>query len=330
MDEILQQHGLKQCLEAFIEDCRSRDYSEGTLAGYRKDISVFIRWAWQQNVVTADQLTRDHLTAYQLYLPQHHTRSGKPLKPLTQKTYVLRLYAMLRWLTRQGTISFNPADQTPLPSVEKPLPDVLSEGEVQQLIAAIDVQAPFGVRDRAIIETLYANGMRGLEAARLTLEDLSLESGWVMIQQGKWKKDRRVPLTDTAVYWISEYLDYERVKAKRAKEYQEVFLTAQGIPYQSKGISFLVSRYLKQTGLRTKGGSHLLRHSIATHMLQNGADIRYIQQMLGHSSLLSTQVYTRVQDAALKDVHDKTHPARIKSIQNNALIKRDNTDDAEA
>ncbi len=315
MDDILQQHSLKQCLEAFIEDCRSRDYSEGTLAGYRKDITVFIRWAWQQNVVTVDQLTSDHLMAYQLYLPQHPTQSGKPLKPLTKKTYVLRLYAMLRWLTRQGVLAFNPADKVPVPNVEKPLPDVLSEWEVQHLIAAIDVHAPFGVRDRAIIETLYANGMRGLEAARLTLEDLSLESGWVMIRQGKWKKDRRVPLTDAAVYWISEYLSHERPKAKCAKEYQEVFLTAQGAAYQSKGISSLVSRYLKQAGLRAKGGSHMLRHSIATHMLQNGADIRYIQQMLGHSDLASTQIYTRVQDTALKDVHDKTHPAKRQDIE---------------
>ena len=308
---------LNHCLESFCEDCQSRDYSLGTVAGYRKDITVFIRWAWQQDLLTIDQIGSDQLTAYQLYLPNHPTKSGKPLKPLTRKTYVLRLYAMLRWLTKQGVIPFNPADHVPLPGVETPLPDVLSEWEVQHLIAAIDVHTPFGVRDRAIIETLYANGMRGMEAAKLTSDDLSLESGWVMIRQGKWKKDRRVPLTDAAVCWLDEYLRYERPKSKRAHDYHEVFLTAQGVPYQPKGISYLVSRYLKQTGLRARGGSHILRHSIATHMLQNGADIRYIQQMLGHSDLSSTQIYTRVQDPALKAVHQQTHPAKLQRSKRN-------------
>lgn len=304
---------LVACLEAFCEDCQSRDYSLGTIAGYRKDITVFIRWAWQQGRLTIDQIDSDQLTAYLLYLSVHPTKSGKPLKPLTQKTYVLRLYAMLNWLTRQGIIAFNPADRVPVPNVEKPLPDVLSEWEVQHLIAAVDVHAPYGVRDRAILETLYANGMRGMEAAKLTTDDLSLDDGWVMIRQGRWKKDRRVPLTDAAVQWLGDYLNYDRPKVKTAKDYREVFLTAQGVPYQSKGISMLVSRYLKQTGLRAQGGSHILRHSVATHMLQNGADIRYIQQMLGHSSLSSTQIYTRVQDPALKRVHDEMHPAKLKT-----------------
>ncbi|MEE8058593.1 MAG: tyrosine-type recombinase/integrase [Pseudomonadales bacterium] len=124
-------------------------------------------------------------------------------------------------------------------------------------------------------------------------------------------KLRRVPLTEVAVQWLREYVNNERPKAKGAKDYQHVFLTCQGVPYQAKGISFLVSRYLKQSGLRARGGSHILRHSVATHMLQNGADIRAIQLMLGHSELSSMQIYTRVQDPVLKRVHAETHPARV-------------------
>ncbi len=301
---------LKQCLDAFIEDCRSRGYSEGTLGGYRKDIGVFINWAWEQDCLSANDITRQLLEAYQQYLVGYRTRYGTILKPSTQKTYLMRLQSLLCWLARQGVLAYNPAERLVLPDTGIKLPQVLSVDEMVYLIASVDIQIPFGVRDRAIIETLYSTGMRGMEAANLTLDNLELETGWVMIRQGKWKKDRRLPIGDSAIDWLEQYIRYERPKAKRAAEYDNVFLTAQSRPFKSKGISALVHRYLAKARLREQGGSHLIRHSMATHMLENGADIRYIQQMLGHSDLSSTQIYTQVQDPALKDVHDKTHPAK--------------------
>ena len=300
---------LSQCLDAFVEDCKSRDYSPGTLAGYRKDIGVFIQWAWKRQCLNIHQVTADVLDAYQHHLILYRTRQNAPLKASTRKTYLMRLQALLQWLTRQGILNYCPVECLILPETNAALPKVLSVSEMEALITFVDVQAPYGVRDRAILETLYSTGMRGIEAARLRIGDLEPDSGWVTIRQGKWKKDRRIPIGDSAVSWLQQYLNYERPKAKRATDYDQVFLSNNNQPYQDKGISSLVHRYLQNSGLRTQGGSHLIRHSMATHMLQNGADIRYIQQMLGHSDLSSTQIYTRVEDRTLKAVHRNRHPA---------------------
>ncbi len=302
---------LTHCLNVFIEDCRTRDFSAGTLQGYRKDIGVFIDWAWRQGCVTAQAIDGALLDAYEAYLSQYQTRFGTVLKPLTRQTYLLRLYALLRWLTRQGVITVNPAENRPLPRGNAGVPNILSVDEMARLMAAVDVHAPYGVRDRAILETLYSTGMRGQELARLIIDDLNQETGWVMIREGKGKKDRRIPIGESAVEWIQAYLTEERPKAKWARQYAEIFLSNQSRPFRSKGISALVARYIQHAGLREKGGSHLVRHSMAAHMLENGADIRYIQQMLGHADLKSTQIYTQVSHPALKAVHSQTHPAKM-------------------
>lgn len=303
---------LTQCLDAFVEDCRSRDYSAGTLHGYRKDIQIFIHWAWRQGCLHPQQVTREILDTYQHFLLNYVTRWGSPLKPLTRKTYLLRLQALLRWLNRQGILEYNLGDALSLPKKRQTLPKVLSIAEMERLLASIDVQVPYGVRDRAILETLYSTGIRAIEAANLTPDNLDFDSGWVMIRQGKWKKDRRIPIGDVALDWLAQYLRDERPKAKRAAEYSQVFLTVQSQPFTAKGISALVSRYLRQTGLRAQGGSHLIRHSMATHMLQNGADCRYIQQMLGHSDLSSTQIYVQVLDRELAAAHRDTGISKLK------------------
>lgn len=305
---------LSQCLDAFMADCRSREYSEGTLLGYRKDINLFIKWAWQQNSLTPDEVTADLLDDYQQHLMTYRTRYATALKLSTRKTYLMRLHALLNWLSKQGIILYNPIESIQLPTNGVTLPNVLSVYEINKLISTVDVHKPYGVRDRAIIETIYSTGMRAIEIANLSLVDLDFDAGWVMIRQGKWKKDRRIPIGDTAVSWLHDYLRDERPKSKRSKDYSQIFLTAQSHPFKAKGISALVGRYLKQSGLRKQGGSHLIRHTMATHMLQNGADIRYIQQMLGHSSLSSTQIYTQVQDRDLKKEHRAKHPATFYRI----------------
>ncbi len=302
---------LKQCLDAFIEDCRSRDYSPGTLAGYRKDINIFINWAWQQHCLTPNDITARLLEDYQQHLITYRTRYNTPLKPATRKTYLMRLQALLHWLSKQGVMMYSPIESIVLPESGITIPKTLSMTEMDRLISAIDIHKPYGVRDRAILETLYSTGMRAIEAASLTPDNIDFDTGWVMIRQGKFKKDRRIPIGDTAMNWLNQYLKDERPKSKRAAEYTQVFLSAQSHPFTAKGISALVGRYLKQSGLRKQGGSHLIRHSMASHMLQNGADIRYIQQMLGHSSLSSTQIYTQVQDRDLKTEHRAKHPAKL-------------------
>ena len=302
---------LKQCLDAFIEDCRSCDYNLGTLAGYRKDINIFIKWAWHQNCLTPSDVTPDLLEAYQQYLMNYRTRYNTPLKASTRKTYLMRLKALLNWLSKQGIIEYSPSESIILPKMVVTLPKVLSVAEMERLLASVDVHSPYGVRDKAILETLYSTGIRSIEAANLTPDNIDFDSGWVMIRQGKFKKDRRIPIGDTAMNWLTQYLNYERPKSKRSKQYTQVFLSVQSHPFTAKGVSALVSRYLKQSGLRKQGGSHLIRHTMASHMLQNGADIRYIQQMLGHSSLSSTQIYTQVQDRDLKTEHRAKHPAKL-------------------
>ena len=301
---------LRQCLEAYLEDRRTRHYSENTLAKYREHVGRFIHWAWQQGVLNPADLSGAVLHAYQRYLLDYrHPTRGTALSPLTRHGLLVRVQTFLHWLARQGLIP--PLTMT-LPKAERPLPRVLSVSEMERLLHTVDVQVPFGVRDRAMLETLYATGVRGGELARLCQEDLELDSGWLMVRQGKGQKDRRVPLGERAVDWLTQHLRDERPRSRGAKQHEEVFLTHLGVPYGAKGVSGLVNRTLKKAGLGERGGSHLIRHSMATHMLQNGADIRFSQVMLGHNDLASTQIYTRVLDPALKAVHTAAHPARLR------------------
>jgi integrase/recombinase XerD len=196
---------------------------------------------------------------------------------------------------------------------------ILTVAEVEQVINACDVAdaSGLGVRDRAMLETLYSTGMRRAELVGLRVDDVDIERGTVLIRQGKGKKDRVVPIGDRACRWIEKYLYSVRPEYLEAEDTGDLFLARHGEAMQGKQLSVIVKKAIEVAALdrfrdtHPNAACHLFRHACATHMLENGADIRFIQALLGHSDLSTTEVYTRVSILQLKAVHEKTHPARL-------------------
>jgi integrase/recombinase XerD len=215
-------------------------------------------------------------------------------------------------LARNNHVLYNPAADIELSKLEQRLPKcVLTASEAEQVINQTDIHTKLGIRDRAILETFYSTGMRRAELMGLRPCDLDMERGTVVIRQGKGKKDRMIPIGERALAWINRYQVEVRpglLVGDRAGDV--LFLTHLGKPFAPDQMSELVAGYVKAANIGKEGSCHLFRHTMATVMLENGAGIRYIQAMLGHAKLETTQIYTRVSIRKLKEVHTKTHPAR--------------------
>lgn len=179
-----------------------------------------------------------------------------------------------------------------------------------KVIALADVTDPIGLRDRAMLEVLYSTGLRRMELARLRVYDLDAGRGLVFVHQGKWQKDRWVPVGERAIHWVQRYLDEVRPGLVMPPDDGTLFLSRLGQPFNASWLSTTIAQYVDRANLGKRGGCHLFRHTMATVMLENGADIRFIQAMLGHADLKSTQIYTHVAVAQLKAIHAATHPAK--------------------
>ena len=185
---------------------------------------------------------------------------------------------------------------------------VLSEEETERVLVLPDLREPLGVRDRAILETFYSTGMRRTELCHLTIYDVDRERGTVFISQGKGKKDRVIPIGERALAWVNKYLHEVRPQLAFEPDDGFLFLTGTGEPFQPDPLTQVVRRYVEAANLGKIGACHIFRHTMATLMLEHGADIRYIQQMLGHADLASTQIYTQVSIRQLQKIHAATHP----------------------
>ena len=199
-----------------------------------------------------------------------------------------------------------------MPRSEQHLPKViLTAGEVETVLGGPDLATPTGLRDRAIMEALYSTGLRRTELTRLAVGDLDHERGVVFVRQGKGKKDRVTPIGERALAWVKKYLADARPALAPASgpNSRTLFLTERGGPIPVKYLSWIVTGYIARSGVGKSGSCHLFRHTLATLMLENGADVRHVQAMLGHACLQTTQLYTHVSIKALQAVHARTHPA---------------------
>ena len=211
-------------------------------------------------------------------------------------------------MAREHYILHNPASELELPRTGFRLPKaVLSIEEVERVLAQPDIHDVLGLRDRAILETLYSTGMRRLELANLKLHDLDLERGTIFINQGKGQKDRMIPIGERAAQWVAKYLEARQ----DAVSSDTVFLSNAGEPFSLDHLSDLVRTYVDAAQIGKRGACHMFRHTMATLMLEGGADIRYIQAMLGHADLKTTQIYTHVAIRQLQEIHRATHPAKL-------------------
>lgn len=296
--------------EEYLTGLEVRNFSPLTVNNRRLSLIAFLRWCQERDLYRPQDVTRPILESYQRAMHRHRKANGNPLGFTTQRGRLVAIKDYFRWLCRQNVILHNPASELEMPRSEKKLPKgTLSAVEIERIIAAPDVTQPLGIRDRAILETLYSSGIRRIEVVRLALGDLNIERRVLMIRQGKGKKDRVAPIGERALQWVTKYLADVRPEMLLDPREQALFLSGYGDSAMSADyLSRLVSQYVRAAGI-AHGGCHLFRHSCATLMLENGADIRFIQQMLGHANLSTTQIYTEVSIQQLQRIHAMTHPA---------------------
>ncbi|HXY25945.1 MAG TPA: site-specific tyrosine recombinase XerC [Candidatus Acidoferrum sp.] len=296
-------------LEEFLIWMKLRNTAEYTQYHRRACIARFIRWASWRRIANPKAVTRSILEGYQRHLYYHRRKNGKPLTFCTQYSWLVPVRTWFRWLAKNNHIHHNPAADMEMPKIEKRLPRaVLSQKEAEHAILQPDISEPLGLRDRAILETFYSTGIRRSELAHLKLYNLDRESGTVSIWQGKGKKDRIIPIGKRAVAWVDRYLRKARPLLVRKPDDGALFVSFEGGPLHPDQLSRLVRKYIERANVCKPGACHMFRHTMATLMLENGADIRYIQEMLGHADLQSTQVYTRVSISQLKRIRTQTHP----------------------
>jgi integrase/recombinase XerD len=294
----------------YLENLAVRNYTADTIEGRRDDLKVFLLWAQERDLTNSAAITKPILESYQRHLWRWRKKNGKPLGISTQRSRLGTLKDYFSWLTKRNLITANPASELELPRQEKRLPkEPLGLHQIKSILAVPDISDPLGLRDRAILELFYSAGLRRSELAKLRIEDLNRERQTLQIRQGKHHKDRVVPVGNRALHWLERYLEESRPKLLLQPNEKALFLSSYGEAFNPDVLSRMVTQFIKKAEIERQGSCHLLRHSCATHMLEGGADIRFIQQLLGHEKLETTAIYTQVSIEQLKAVHAQTHPA---------------------
>ena len=302
-------HGYRQ---DFLEWSRAVGLSARTVEGRGYLLTYFIRWCDERGLTRVCDFTLPVLERYQRHLYHYRTTFGKPLSCASQHKRLIVLKAFFRWAVRQRLILTNPASDLQMARLPQRLPHtVLTVAEMESILAQPDTDSAPGLRDRAILELLYSTGLRRMELMNLKLPDIDLKRGVLRVREGKGRRDRVTPVGARAAAWMERYLNEVRGQLLGAQDDGYVFLTDYGEPLKDNRLARLVKGALRAAGLNVPGACHLFRHAAATHMLENGADIRYIQAFLGHTKLDTTQIYTHVSIRKLQEIHAATHPARL-------------------
>jgi len=303
-------HGMTTLARAYLEWMGERHYSERTVESHLKNLRPFLRWCNERGLVRANEVTRPMLERYQRHLFHYRKADGAPLSVAAQCSRLRTVQGLCRWLTKANLILANPASELDLPRMPRQLPKhVLTVEELERVLSQPEVLEPQGLRDRAMMEVLYSTGMRRMELAQLGVFDVDAARRTVMIRQGKGHKDRVAPIGQRALLWVLKYLNEVRPEWVVEPDCGRLFLSDRGNAIEVDYLTELVSRYIDRAGVGKRGSCHLFRHSVATLMLDNGADIRFVQAFLGHASIQTTQIYTQVSIRQLQQIHAATHPA---------------------
>ena len=292
---------MENAIQEFIDYLhRSKQTSQNTEISYERDLKKLASYLETYGVGAFKDATRTNLDAYILYMEKKNFASS------TISRSVASVRALYQYLFREHVIEDNPAERLKPPRVEKKTPEILSVEEVDMLLAQPDVETPKGIRDRAMLELLYATGMRVSELIHLQMDDVNLEMGYITCQENG--KERIIPINKASRNALKRYLQEARNDLVRDSGSSNLFTNCSGSAMSRQGFWKMVKRYAREAGITRDIAPHTLRHSFAAHLLQNGADIKSVQEMLGHSDISTTQIYLNLGTSKIRDVYMKTHP----------------------
>jgi integrase/recombinase XerD len=292
---------MDQSLDLFLNYLSvEKGLSNNTLSAYAGDLRELSGHLEERGVSSWTEISREHILAYLEWL-------GTELSPRSRARRLASIRSFFKYLERGGIISVNPAARIRFPKLNASLPKVLSISEVDALLEKPDTATVLGQRDKAMLELLYATGLRVSELAELKLEQVHLDAGYLLVR-GKGDKERLAPMGELASEALTVYLRDGRMKLLKKGFAREVFLNHHGRRLTRQGIWKILKQHALQAGIKQNLSPHMLRHSFATHLLENGADLRSLQTLLGHADISTTQIYTHVARARLKEIHQKFHP----------------------
>lgn len=293
---------MKDLLEEFLTYISvERGLSKNTVAAYRSDIEHFIAHLESLGVKNIDKVKKQDITNYMLFLKEKHISSNS----ISRALVAIKMF--YKFLARERLAREDIAGVLESPKLIRPLPDVLNVEEVDRLIAAPDARDWMGIRDKAALELLYASGMRVSEMVELGVEGLNLDLGFIKCR-GKGDKERIVPIGKNAREALAKYKDRVRPDLLKKRQDGHLFLSRFGKKISRQSFWKMIKKYARQARIRKEITPHMLRHSFATHLLEHGADLRIVQEMLGHSDISTTQIYTHVNKDRLKSIHRQFHP----------------------
>ena len=275
--------------------------AKNTIEAYSHDLNRFSDYLKAKGIQDILNVGKFDVRAFLLVLK----RQGLSTKTISRNLVAIRTF--FKFFIQEGILEANPIEEVGSPTVAKTLPEILTLKEVEELLEQPNIKTPLGIRDRAMLEMLYATGMRVSELTRLPMNQVNLEGGYVLIY-GKGSKERMVPLGSEAMKWLALYLRMARGRFAKRKESNALFISRSGKGMSRQRFWRSLKEYGRRAGIRKRISPHLLRHSFASHLLERGADLRSVQIMLGHVDISTTQIYTHVTGERLKKIHQRYHP----------------------
>jgi len=293
---------MEQLVDTYLLHLRvERGLAQNTLDSYRRDLSKFVGFLRRQGVFGLEQVDRQEIMAF---MEDLH-KKGRAAATISRNLAAIRSF--YGFLSQENLVNQNPSTELDSPKIPKRLPNILSVSQVSKLMEQPDGKDAGGLRDKAMLELLYATGIRVSELVDLNIPDVNLDMGFLRCI-GKGSKERIVPMGKSAIQSINTYLERGRGKLIRDPQEQAVFVNIHGRRLTRQGFWKILKKYVRQAGISGEITPHTLRHSFATHLLENGADLRAVQEMLGHSDISTTQIYTQVTANRLRDVYQQFHP----------------------
>ena len=313
MPETLNNLGFDVALDLYLQDCTGRGFSQATIEGKRNSLELFFRWCRENDLLNIDALDSQSIREYRNSLPVFkQPYNGRMLTRGSQRNRLITVKMFFQFLVENEWVYSDPAKSIELPRPVRTLPrDSLTFAEAEQILQSIDLNAVLGIRDRAILETFFATGIRRMELANLSVQDVNHATLMIFVKSGKGGKDRYIPMARRTSRWNTRYMIEARPTLKSDHTMNCLFIDSAGKRMRGHQLTRIASKHIRKSGVRDRGACHLFRHTLARLMLENGADIRFIQEMLGHADISTTQIYTHVAIPQLKEVYARTFPAAM-------------------